>query len=131
MTIEEIIAKQNGKSRSKARDEEHHIQCDCVNWFRWNFPHLSLLLFAVPNGGARSKATAGRLKAEGVVAGVSDLLLLLPSHGYHGLCIEMKTPSGRQSDSQRRWQSVVVSSGYKYVVCRSLMEFMDTIYDYI
>ena len=33
--------------------------------------------------------TGARLKAEGVVAGVSDLLLLVPRGKYHGLCIEM------------------------------------------
>ena len=131
MTIEEIIAKQNGKSRSKPHDEEHHIQCACVNWFRYQYPEYSSLLFAVPNGGARSKATAGRLKAEGVVAGVADLLLLVPSCGYHGLCIEMKTKTGKQSDSQKPWQKEVQKKGYKYVVCRSLDEFIEIIDEYI
>lgn len=131
MTIEEIIAKQNGKSRSKPHDEEHHIQCACVNWFRYQYPEYRSLLFAVPNGGARSKATAGRLKAEGVVAGVADLLLLVPSCGYHGLCIEMKTKTGKQSDSQKEWQKEVKKKGYKYVVCRSLDEFIEIIDEYI
>ena len=131
MTIEEIIAKQNGKSRSKPHDEEHHIQCACVNWFRYQYPEYRSLLFAVPNGGARSKATAGRLKAEGVVAGVADMLLLVPSCGYHGLCIEMKTKTGKQSDSQKEWQKEVKKKGYKYVVCRSLDEFIEIIDEYI
>lgn len=131
MTIDEIIAKQNGKSRSKPHDEEHHIQCACVNWFRFQYPEYRSLLFAVPNGGARSKATAGRLKAEGVVAGVADLLLLLPSSGYHGLCIEMKTRTGRQSDLQKEWQAEVEWQGYKYEVCRSLDEFIKTINEYL
>ena len=111
MTIGEIIAKQNGKSRSKPHDEEHRIQCACVNWFGYQYPEYHGLLFAVPNGGARSKATAGRLKAEGVVAGVADLLLLVPSSPYHGLCIEMKTKTGRQSDSQKAWQDDVEQQG--------------------
>lgn len=51
--------------------EEHKIQCACVKWFAYAHPELKGLLFAVPNGGARSKATAGRLKAEGCVATVS------------------------------------------------------------
>ena len=48
------------------------------------FPELELL-FHVPNGGARSKATAGRLKAEGVKPGVPDLCLPVPRGAYHGL----------------------------------------------
>lgn len=131
MTIDEIIAKQNGKSRSKPHDEEHHIQCSCVNWFRYQYPEYWSLLFAVPNGGARSKATAGRLKAEGVVAGVADLLLFVPSGGYHGLCIEMKTKTGRQSDSQKAWQAAVKRQGYKYEVCRSLDEFIKIVNEYL
>ena len=58
--------------------EEHNIQCACVRWFNYQWPEYRGLLFAVPNGGARSKATAGKLKAEGVVAGVADLILLVP-----------------------------------------------------
>lgn len=55
-------------------DLEHDIRCSCIKWFRAQYPQLSKLLFAVPNGGFRNKATAGKMKAEGVVAGVSDIL---------------------------------------------------------
>lgn len=68
--------------------------------------------------------------AEGIVRGVADLLFLYPSQGYHGLCIEMKTAKGRQSDYQKQWQTAVESVGYKYVVCRSQDEFRQIIKDY-
>lgn len=100
--------------------EEHNLQCACVRWFTYQHPELAGLLFAVPNGGARSKATAGRLKAEGVVAGVADLILLVPrpapAYPYLALCIEMKTKTGRQSPEQKEWQAKVESHGYKYAV---------------
>lgn len=121
--------------------EEHNIQSSCVRWFGYAHPELRGLLFAVPNGGARSKATAGRLKAEGVVAGVSDLILLVPKRSsdnplilattYCGLCIEMKTKTGRQSPMQWAWQRLVEEHGYKYAVCRSLDEFIDTVEAYL
>lgn len=38
------------------------------------YPELNLL-YHVPNGGSRHKAEAGRLRAEGVKAGVPDLCL--------------------------------------------------------
>lgn len=134
------------------REEEHNIQAACVRWFNLQWPEYRGLLFAVPNGGARSKATAGKLKAEGVVAGVSDLILLVPRFGpirivegnadgmvtyigtdnlFCGLCIEMKTAKGRQSPEQKEWQSKVESHCYKYAVCRSLDEFMNTINNYL
>ena len=58
------------------RDEEHRLQSACVRWFRYQFPALAHSLFAVPNGGRRDAATGARLKDEGVLAGVSDLVLL-------------------------------------------------------
>ena len=120
--------------------EEHNLQCACVKWFAYQHPELQGLLFAVPNGGARSKATAGKLKAEGVVPGVADLILLVPrvhfdEHNaiscYYALCIEMKTEKGRQSPEQKAWQKKVEAYGYKYVVCRSLEEFINTIENYL
>lgn len=60
------------------------------------------LCFAIPNGGHRNKATAGKLKAEGVKAGVPDLFLPVARHGYHGLFVELKVqgrkPFREQSD---------------------------------
>ena len=113
------------------RDEEHKLQSTCVRWFRTQYPALRESLFAVPNGGMRNKATAARLKAEGVVPGVSDLLLLYPSGKYHALCIEMKTPKGRQSVVQKKWQDTVQKAGCKYTVCRSLDDFITTIREYL
>ena len=113
------------------RNEEHNIQVSCVQWFRYAHNSLSPLLFAVPNGGQRNVVVAAKLKAEGVVAGVSDLLLLLPNNDYHALCIEMKSYKGRQTENQKAWQKEVEKQGYKYAVCRSLDEFMNTINNYL
>ena len=43
---------------------EHHIQQQCVEWFRIQHFNLAPLLFAVPNGGHRNITTAQTLKAE-------------------------------------------------------------------
>jgi len=137
MTIEELIemANQRNQAVPKARkprhEEEHRIQAACVRWWRLQYPRHAHNLFAVPNGGWRGKATAGKLKAEGVVAGVSDLILLLPSGRYHGLCIEMKTRTGRQAESQKEWQAAIEQDGYRYIICRSLEEFMEQVTIYL
>lgn len=113
------------------KDLEHRIQCSCVKYFAYQYPQYRGLLFAVPNGGARNAVTAAKLKGEGVVAGVSDLILFLPRKGYHGLCIEMKTDKGTQSKAQKEWQAKVEAQGYKYVVCRSIDEFVSIMDDYV
>lgn len=123
--------------------EEHNIQAACVRWFNLQWPEYRGLLFAIPNGGARSKATAGKLKAEGVVPGVADLILMKPHFRQgvyfsdmipldsYALCIEMKTAKGRQSPEQKEWQAKVEGEGYRYAVCRSLDEFMNEINNYL
>lgn len=113
------------------RDEEHRIQCGCVKWFRLQYHQYGDLLFAVPNGGARDAVTGAKLKDEGVVAGVADLILFLPRQGFHALCIEMKTAKGSQRKSQRDWQAKVMAQGYKYVVCRSIDDFMSEVNQYM
>lgn len=132
MKFDEFRRQWNNTVRKPPSDEEHRIQVSCVRWFRLKYPHLSPRLFAVPNGGRRDGVTGARLKEEGVLAGVADLILLVPNAGYHALLIEMKTPKGRQSESQKAWQQEVAGSGdYLYVVCRNLEEFMKIIEEYL
>lgn len=102
-----------------------------MKWFRLQYPRLTLNLFAVPNGGARWRTEAGIMKGEGVTAGVADLLLLYPAKGYHGLCIEMKTPDGKQQATQKAWQKAVEDAGYKYVICHSVEEFIEEVNAYL
>lgn len=115
------------------RHIESQIQQSCVTWFRLQYPSIARLLFAVPNGGARNAVEAGIMKGEGVTAGVSDLILLYPSSGFHSLCIEVKTSSksSKQTDYQKKWQALVEAHGSKYIVCRSLDEFRTEVKQYL
>ena len=112
-------------TRKKSRHIESQIQQSCVKWFRLQFPEIGLLLFAVPNGGARNKREAGILKGEGVTAGVADMILLKPSGGFASLCIEFKTEEkgSTQRETQKQWQKAAEAAGNKYVICRSFDDF--------
>ena len=59
---------------------ESQIQHDCLVWFRLQYPKLARMLFAVPNGGKRDAKTGARMKYEGAVRGVADLILLIPKY---------------------------------------------------
>lgn len=111
------------------RHVESHMQRMCVGWFRLQYPAVGKLLFAVPNGGARSRTEAAIMKAEGVTAGVTDLILLLGRGGLNALCIEMKTTDRRSalSDAQIEWRSLTITNGNRHVVCRTLEEFQSEI----
>lgn len=134
-------------SRGKTRHTESNLQQGCVCWFRLQYPKLRLLLFAVPNGGSRQKKTyvtrsgqvktycpeGARLKNEGALKGVSDLIMMVANHGFNALCIEMKTEEkgSNQEKEQIEWQRAVELHGYKYIVCRSLEDFQDAVNEYL
>lgn len=117
--------------RPRPRHLESDLQISCVRWFRLQYPSLSSVLFAVPNGGQRNLRTAQILKAEGALAGVADLILLTPRGSYGALCIEMKHGRGKQSDHQRAWQAQAERAGNKYVVVRSREEFEQVVQEYL
>ena len=110
---------------------ESRIQHNCILWFRMQYPELALLLFAVPNGGKRDARTGAQMKYEGAMAGVSDLILLVPKKGYAALCIEMKKPGGVQSEKQKEWQCKAEKFRNKYVICHSLEEFINEVNGYL
>lgn len=132
MNFEKMLKLANSKKvRKKPDDEEHRIQSACVRAFRYKYPKLRHNLFSVPNGGRRDQVTGAKLKAEGALAGVSDLIFLKSNRFYGALLIEMKTPKGRQQETQKEWERKITADGYKYVVCRSVSEFMQEIEEYL
>jgi len=108
------------RSRKRySRDGEHVEQVALMRWAmfaRARFPEL-VLLYAVPNGGHRHKATAARLKAEGVRRGVPDVCLPVARSGAHGLYIELKTERGKATFEQLGWIRALRRQGYVAEVC--------------
>ena len=110
-------------------DTEHAHQTALFCWAAANqarFPELRWM-HAIPNGGLRSKAQAGKLKAEGVKSGVPDVFLPVARGKYHGLYIEMKKPAlqpvrggrGGVSDEQSEFIAAARANGYAAAVCYS------------
>ena len=84
--------------------------------------------FAVPNGGKRHVGVAKKLKAEGVKAGVADLVILLK--GGKTVFVELKMPRNSQQDTQKNFEARLNKLGFKYLIWRSVndaMEFICTI----
>ena len=100
---------------------EARRQAAVVEYVRWCAPHVRI--FAVPNGGLRSKAEAAKLKWTGVLAGVLDLVLVLPE----GRCAfwETKTPRGRLSDDQREFIAALEALGQRWALVRSIDDARD------
>ena len=124
--------KNPSKIKKKHDKPEERMQIEFFNQVPLFFPKLpNKLLLAVPNGGSRNIIEAKNLKAQGVKAGVSDVLLLIPKKGYSCLCMEFKTPVGNQSDEQKAFQYQAEKAGNKYVVVRSVKEAIDTLKWYL
>lgn len=108
---------------------EDQLQASCILWMNntycLKFHEPRLMIFAVPNGGIRNKIEAMKLKATGLLAGVSDLIVLLPFGD--SLYIELKIETGRQSPAQIEFQQRVEKLGHLYFICRSLDEFKEII----
>ena len=91
---------------------EHEEQREVVKWFRQT--HRGVRIFAIPNGGQRSLATAARLKVEGVSSGVPDLFI--PAWR---LWVEMKRiKGGVLSAEQKDWIKYLEEVGYCAKVCK-------------
>lgn len=86
---------------------------------------------AIPNGGFRSKRTAGQLKAEGVKRGVPDYLFPVQRGGYVGLAVELKTEIGRPSPEQREWLAELRRQGWRAEICKGWEQAWATVRDYL
>jgi hypothetical protein len=103
---------------------EDQLQASIFQYHWNNYPQERGLLFHV-NNKARNKIEGNKFKAMGVIPGVSDLIYLNP--GGKPILIELKTENGTQSLEQKKWELQVRASGYQYVICRSLEDFLISI----
>lgn len=100
----------NKTSRSEVPSEDHE-QMHFVQWFRRTYP--GVLIYAIPNGGARHPAVASKLKATGVTKGIPDLHVPAWS-----LWIEMKRQKGgRVSPDQNDAIQYLEGIGHTCLVC--------------
>lgn len=108
----------------KSYKSEDRIQQECYMWFHNTYPQYRGLLFAVPNGGARSAVQGKIFKMTGVVPGVADMLLMVNGNIF---CFELKNKFGTQSPQQKNWQLLVQREGFKYYIVRTKKLFEEIV----
>jgi hypothetical protein len=122
------------KAMRTATPTEHDEQVALMDYCwanRQKHPELSLL-FAIANAGAGAqRGQAGKMKAEGVKAGVPDMLLPVARNGYHGLFIEMKRTGGVLSPIQLAWIARLKQEGYMVRVCYGFEQARDVLVGYL
>ena len=112
---------------------EHSEQVLLINWVRkaQRSDQRLALLFAIPNGGSRNIATARKLQAEGVLAGVPDLFLPVPCGDHPGLFIELKAKKGRVSRLQKNFMASLRLQGYRAEICHGHKAAIQLLEDYL
>jgi|SaaInlStandDraft_3_1057020.scaffolds.fasta_scaffold14153_3 hypothetical protein len=119
------------KTRKKSQDLEHLEQVKLIRWVNLQADEKVKMIYAIPNGGHRSKSQGAKLKAEGVTAGIPDLHLPIPSKGYGSLYIEMKYGSNKLSKIQKDKIEMLRNYGNLCMVCYSFEEAKKTILEYL
>lgn len=114
-------------------EREHREQSAVVQWARFHakrYPELDLL-FAVPNGGARNKVTAAKLKREGVRRGVWDLWLPVRRSPWSGLVVEMKIKPNGLTPDQGEFGAAIADQGFQTIVAYTWTEAVEAIESYL
>lgn len=105
---------------------EETIHKTVMSWVRLH-PMLKKLVLHFPNEGKRSLRYGKLLKDMGMRAGVSDLLIAMGRHGFHGAWIELKSENGNLSPLQKDFLEDMSQQNYFTAVCWSIDEAIDTI----
>ncbi len=133
---------------TKYHHKESDLQIRFAHWFRVTWPEFARLLEHPKNEGSGHSAQDRRRqsisKAEGVQAGVSDIIFHAPSeshylHGeyqeepcrFHSLALEFKSKTGRQSDEQKLFQRYFEAAGGQYEVVRDFDSACKVANDYV
>ena len=90
-----------------------------------------VLFCAVPNGGKRGAREAALLKAEGVSAGVPDLMVFEPRSVYAGLALEFKIKGNGPTPAQLGWHRALAQRCWCVRIVYSAQEAWDTLTTYL
>lgn len=108
---------------------EAKLQRDLITVFRRSFPKYAYVFFAIEN--KRKTERGYLLKAQGIISGVADLCLALPTKDYGALYIELKYGKNKQTETQINWEAEIKKHGNNYAVCYTLNEAIDIIIEHI
>ena len=113
-------------SYGRCVNSEDQLQETIIYVWRLNTPRDQWFrLFHPANGGHRNAIEAAKFKRMGVVAGIADLVCLLPE-GKVGF-IELKFGKNGTSVYQDDFARFCKVSGYPYALCRTVEEALDTL----
>jgi hypothetical protein len=103
--------------------KEVGLQIQLVSMLRWCL-RPNVIFFHCPNGGLReNKREAAKLRAMGVLPGVSDLMFFWrPVNSFRALFLELKRPGGKLSTEQAAFGLAMRTMGADFEIASSIDE---------
>lgn len=89
------------------------------------------IVFSIPNNSKRNPREGSRLKKEGMLAGVPDIMVPVPKGKFHGLFIEFKVGKNKLTESQANVIEYLRSKNYYCVVCYSFNDAIEEASKYL
>lgn len=106
----------------ETEQSEAAIQQNIFMWYQNNYctsdKSPRSMILSIPNEGSP------RLHITGMTPGAADLLVI---HQGTAIFVEVKTPSGKQSKKQKKFEDHCQDCGVPYYVVRSLKDFKEII----
>lgn len=124
----DINAHTYGKE-AKLPGSEASLQKACVQYLEWH--PKKPLFFHPPNGGTRHRIEAAKFKAQGVKAGVPDIMIMETTVFCGGLCVELKAGKGQVRKEQKEWLEKLHDRGYLVAVCYTFDAFKTIVDNYL
>ncbi len=109
-------------------------QINSVSWFRYNYPEYYYLFFHPVNEAKIPAQYRAKLKKCGLLAGMSDCVLLVPSGGHPYALIELKREDrtkSRLSDDQKKVLNAATDVGAFTAVAYGAKEFKKAVAMYL
>jgi VRR-NUC domain len=112
-------------ARQAWQEDEQKLQTECSKWLKKDLFNRGepQLYYHVPNERKASMAQLSRLKAQGVLSGVSDVVLPLRSSGFSGVYCELKKAKGSPSPEQKQFLTGVANEGYLAIIVNDIETF--------
>ena len=113
--------------------KEQSFQQACAGWLKHALCEADVpqIFYHVANERKASVRQMSLLKLQGVLSGVSDVVLPLKSGEYSGVYCELKTKVGCPSKNQKAFLNAVSEQGYLAVVINDFETFKDVFSYYI
>lgn len=120
------------KRRYKQGPEEREMIAffDYCRWMSRKDPRLAVA-YHIPNEGKSSIQRRMTMRRAGVVAGIPDICVPIPSGKYGALYIELKIKPNKPSEKQTKAIKQLNDNGCLAVVCYSATEAIQTLENYL